>query len=80
ILLTMKGVSASFVVAKKDNGEVGISARSLGDINVQLIMERLGGGGHLTNAASQIPDGNVQESIEQLKQAIVEIVEGGQTE
>ncbi|MDX1771452.1 MAG: DHH family phosphoesterase, partial [Planococcaceae bacterium] len=47
ILLTMKGVSASFVVAKKDNGEVGISARSLGDINVQLIMERLGGGGHL---------------------------------
>lgn len=80
ILLTMKGVSASFVVAKKDNGDVGISARSLGDINVQLIMERLGGGGHLTNAASQIPDGNVQESIEQLKQAIVEIVEGGQTE
>lgn len=80
ILLTMKGVSASFVVAKKDNGEVGISARSLGDINVQLIMERLGGGGHLTNAASQIPDGNVQQSIEQLKQAIVEIVEGGQTE
>ena len=80
ILLTMKGVSASFVVAKKDNGEVGISARSLGDINVQLIMERLGGGGHLTNAASQIPDGNVQDSIEQLKQAIVEIVEGGQTE
>lgn len=80
ILLTMKGVSASFVVAKKGNGEVGISARSLGDINVQLIMERLGGGGHLTNAASQIPDGNVQESIEQLKQAIVEIVEGGQTE
>ena len=80
ILLTMKGVSASFVVAKKDNGDVGISARSLGDINVQLIMERSGGGGHLTNAASQIPDGNVQESIEQLKQAIVEIVEGGQTE
>lgn len=80
ILLTMKGVSASFVVAKKDNGDVGISARSLGDINVQLIMERLGGGGHLTNAASQIPDGNVQDSIEQLKQAIVEIVEGGQTE
>jgi c-di-AMP phosphodiesterase-like protein len=80
ILLTMKGVSASFVVAKKNNGEVGISARSLGDINVQLIMERLGGGGHLTNAACQIPNGNVQESIEQLKLAIVDIVEGGQTE
>lgn len=78
ILLTMKDVSASFVVAKKDNGDVGISARSLGEINVQLIMEKLGGGGHLTNAACQITTGTVEEAIEQLKTAIVEIVEGGQ--
>lgn len=78
ILLTMKGVSASFVVAKKDNGIVGISARSLGDINVQLIMEKLGGGGHLTNAACQLQIDTIEEAIEQLKQAIVEIVEGGQ--
>ena len=39
---------------RKNDGEVGISARSLGEINVQLIMEKLGGGGHLTNAACQI--------------------------
>lgn len=79
ILLTMKGVSASFVVAKKDNGDVGISARSMGDINVQVIMEKLGGGGHLTNAACQIKNGMIDIAIEQLKLAIIEIVEGGQS-
>jgi c-di-AMP phosphodiesterase-like protein len=79
ILLTMKGVSASFVVAKKDNGDVGISARSLGEINVQVIMEKLGGGGHLTNAACQIKNGMIDIAIEQLKVAIIEIVEGGQS-
>ena len=78
ILLTMKGVSASFVVAKKNNGDIGISARSLGEINVQLIMEKLGGGGHLTNAACQIRDGEIESAIEQLKLSIIEIVEGGQ--
>ncbi len=79
ILLTMKDVSASFVVAKKDNGDIGISARSLGEINVQLIMEKLGGGGHLTNAACQIQNGTIEAAIEQLKLAILEIVEGGQS-
>lgn len=79
ILLTMKGVSASFVVAKKDNGDVGISARSMGEINVQVIMEKLGGGGHLTNAACQIKNGMIEIAIEQLKLAIIEIVEGGQS-
>ncbi|MGB2992703.1 MAG: DHH family phosphoesterase [Paenisporosarcina sp.] len=78
ILLTMKGVSASFVVAKKDNGDVGISARSMGEINVQIIMEKLGGGGHLTNAACQIKNGMIDIAIEQLKLAIIEI-EGGQS-
>jgi c-di-AMP phosphodiesterase-like protein len=79
ILLTMEGVSASFVVARKNNGDVGISARSMGEINVQLIMEKLGGGGHLTNAACQIKNGMIDIAIEQLKLAIIEIVEGGQS-
>ncbi|HLG27422.1 MAG TPA: DHH family phosphoesterase [Paenisporosarcina sp.] len=79
ILLTMKGVSASFVVARKDNGDVGISARSMGEINVQVIMEKLGGGGHLTNAACQIKNGMIDIAIKQLKLAIIEIVEGGQS-
>lgn len=77
ILLTMKGVTASFVVGHRDDGTVGISARSLGDINVQIITEKLGGGGHLTNAACQLPLETVEEAVEQLKEAIVETIEGG---
>ncbi|PSL40015.1 c-di-AMP phosphodiesterase-like protein [Planomicrobium soli] len=80
ILLTMKDVNASFVIAERGESGVGISARSLGEVNVQLIMEQLGGGGHLTNAATQLPDATVQEAVELLKHAIEEHYEGGQTE
>ncbi|HSP22664.1 MAG TPA: DHH family phosphoesterase [Planococcus sp. (in: firmicutes)] len=80
ILLTMKDVNASFVVAERSEGGIGISARSLGEVNVQIIMENMGGGGHLTNAATQMPDATVEEAIAQLKQAIMEQYEGGQTE
>lgn len=45
ILLTMQGVSASFVIAPRSDGKIGISARSLGELNVQRVMEQLGGGG-----------------------------------
>jgi len=55
-LLTLKGVRASFVIAELQDGRTGVSARSLGDVNVQLIMESLGGGGHLTNAATQMSE------------------------
>ncbi len=52
-LLNIKGVSASFVLTKV-NGKVHISGRSLGDVSVQLILERIGGGGHQTAAATQL--------------------------
>ena len=65
-LLDIKGVRASFVVgATKD--EVVISARSLGDLNVQVIMEKFGGGGHLTMAAAQIKNTTIDETIDKLK-------------
>ncbi|WP_172370285.1 DHH family phosphoesterase [Sporosarcina jiandibaonis] len=67
ILLAMQDVSASFVVALRADGKVGISARSLGEINVQVIMEELGGGGHLTNAACQIDADSIEEAIDKLK-------------
>ena len=76
ILLTMKDVSASFVIAHRQDGLIGISARSLGDINVQLIMERLGGGGHLTNAATQIEANSIDEVKGYLTNAIIEVLEG----
>lgn len=79
-LLTLNGVIASFVLSKRGENVIGISARSLGDINVQVIMEHLDGGGHLTNAATQIENGSVLEAEMRLKQAIDEYLEGGKKE
>ena len=74
-LLTLRGVRASFVLFKHDTG-VNLSARSLGEINVQLIMEKLGGGGNSTTAGGQIPDGTVDAVREQLIAAIDQYLEG----
>ncbi|MEK3806675.1 DHH family phosphoesterase [Bacillus sp. FSL H8-0547] len=76
-LLSMSGVVASFVLARRNDQTIGISARSLGDINVQLIMEALDGGGHLTNAATQLENLSLNEAEERLEQAILEYLEGG---
>ena len=76
ILLTMKDVNASFVIAHRPDGLVGISARSLGDINVQVVMEKLGGGGHLTNAAAQLEVNSIEEAKQLIIQAVKEVVEG----
>lgn len=53
-LLTVKGVKASFAIGRDEDRRTVVSARSLGDINVQVIMEKMGGGGHLTTAAAQV--------------------------
>ena len=53
-LLAIKGVRASFVAGTSEKGKTVISARSLGEINVQTVMEKLGGGGHLTTAGAQV--------------------------
>ena len=78
ILLTMDQVTASFVISKRAENLVGISARSLGEINVQIIMEALGGGGHLSNAAVQLEGYEVVEAELKLKQVIDEYLEGSQ--
>ncbi len=79
-LLTMDGVIASFVISRRSDNVVGISARSLGDINVQVIMESLQGGGHLTNAATQLVDVSLDGAEEQLKAAIDDYFEGRKKE
>lgn len=76
-LLSMSEVEASFAVARRDEQTVCISARSLGEVNVQIIMEALEGGGHLTNAATQLSGISVSEALERLKDAIDEYFEGG---
>lgn len=53
-LLNIRGVMASFVAGRTEAGKTVISARSLGELNVQIIMEKLGGGGHLTTAGAQV--------------------------
>jgi len=68
-LLNLKGIRASFVLYEKDTG-IYISARSLGEVNVQVIVEALGGGGNSTTAGGQIPDCTVAEMRKKLLEAI----------
>src|SRR5690606_29789102 len=80
MLVNMSGIAASFVIAKRPDGLVGISARSHGKINVQVVMEKLGGGGHLNDAAAQLK-GSVREAAARLKAVLQELTEGeGQAE
>lgn len=68
-LLTLSGVQASFVFYPKDGG-VYISARSLGEVNVQVIVEALGGGGNSTSAGGQLPGVTVDQVRQKLQEAI----------
>lgn len=71
-LLSMNGINAAFVITKRTDQLIGISARSSGTINVQLIMESLDGGGHFTNAATQLKGTTVELAKGRLLQAINE--------
>lgn len=68
-LLSVDGIEASFVVCSMDQ-VIHVSARSAGKINVQLILEKLGGGGHFDSAATQFRNITVKEALERLKGAI----------
>ena len=69
-LLNFEDIEASFTIGKLDEETIGVSARSLGKINVEKIMQKLGGGGHKSNAATQIKDKKIQE----IKQEIIDLV------
>lgn len=76
-LLNIKGIEASFVLTEQEN-YVMISARALSDVNVQRIMELLGGGGHLAIAGAQIKDATIYEAKALLRQAITKYFEEGE--
>ncbi len=76
-LLELKGVLASFVISVRKDNLVSISARSFGQINVQIIMERLGGGGHLTNAAAQFEDISIEKAETKLLEVLQSIKQEG---
>ena len=69
-MLAMSGIEASFVLAKNSQGTISISARSRSKINVQRIMEELGGGGHFNLAAARLTDMSLQEAGDKLKTVI----------
>ena len=76
-LLNISGIQASFVFVTIDN-EIYISGRSLGDINVQLILEMLGGGGHMTMAGAKLEKINLKEAVEKLELAIDKYLREGE--
>ena len=69
-LLTFEDVKASFVIGKLDNNLIGVSSRSLGEIDVSVIIKKLGGGGHSSNAAAQIKD----KTLKEVKQEIIDMI------
>lgn len=71
-LLNIKGIKASFVAGENEEGITVISGRSLGEVNVQTVMEKLGGGGNLTKAGAQV-EITVEEALIQLQEIIEEI-------
>ena len=75
-LLDIKGVKASFVFTRYQ-GKVFISARSIDEVNVQLIMEKMGGGGHLNIAGCQLDNVTIEEAIATLKATISNMIEAG---
>lgn len=66
-MLAIKGVEASFVIAKDDNEQVAVSARSNGNVNVHVIMEKMNGGGHFAAAGLQRSNTTVSEVLAELK-------------
>ena len=71
-LLSIGNITASFVLGKLEDGKITISGRSIGDINVQIIMEKMGGGGHITLAGAQIENKTIEEVKQELKEKIEE--------
>jgi len=74
-LLTIGNITASFVLGLMEDGKVCISGRSIGDVNVQMILEKLGGGGHITLAGAQLENLTIDEAKQELISKINEYFE-----
>ena len=75
-LLDISNIKASFVLTEY-NGRIYVSARSIDEVNVQIIMERLGGGGHMNASGAQFDHTDMNEAINTLKKVIDDMIEGG---
>lgn len=70
-LLTFEDIKASYVIGKFDNDVIGVSARSLGDIDVNSVISKMGGGGHSSNAAAQVKD----KTIKEVRYEIIDLIQ-----
>jgi c-di-AMP phosphodiesterase-like protein len=77
-LLNVENIDASFVVTEAEDGILYISARSIGDVNVQIVMERFDGGGHANIAGAQLKGKKKEEFFEELKAVLKEMTEAGE--
>ena len=75
-LLNISGIKASFVITNYQN-QIYISARSIDEVNVQIIMERLGGGGHMNIAGAQLEGVTQEEAISIIKDTINNMLQEG---
>lgn len=75
-LLDINGMKATFVLTSYE-GKVYISARSIDELNVQVVMEKLGGGGHITSAGAQLIDCTLEEGAEKIRQVLTKMKEEG---
>jgi len=78
-LLNIVGVKASFVITEY-NGKIYISARSIDEINVQVIMEKMGGGGHLNVAGCQLTDSTVMQAKHMIQETLDKMIIEGDIE
>ena len=76
-LLNIRGVKASFIMTEYQN-QIFVSARSIDEINVQIIMEKMGGGGHLNTAGCQLSGISISEAIGILKATLDTMIEDGE--
>ena len=77
-LLSADNIDASFVVTEAEDGILYVSARSIGDVNVQIVMERFNGGGHSNVAGTQLKGKKKEEFFEELKAVLKEMTESGE--
>lgn len=74
--MNIKGIKASFVLTEYQN-QIYVSARSIDEVNVQIIMEQLGGGGHINSAGCQMENTSLAEGIGVMKQTLDRMIEEG---
>ena len=76
-MLDISGIKASFVITPYE-GKIYVSARSIDEVNVQLVMEKLGGGGHMSIAGAQLTDCTIDQAVNKIKLTLDNMIKDGE--